>query len=29
MSAAEFFWRVFMHTGSIVAYLLYRQSLVQ
>jgi len=24
--AADFFWRLFERTGSIVAYLLYRQS---
>ena len=29
MTAAEFFWRVFEATGSVIAYLLYRQALVQ
>lgn len=29
MLPAEFFWRVFEATGSVIAYLLYRRLLVQ
>ncbi|HHW91422.1 MAG: YqzL family protein [bacterium] len=29
MLTADFFWRVFEATGSVIAYLLYRQLLTQ